>query len=85
MSRQKNEQNDAIKQAAKEREAEMQPTPVVNTAFDAMQEDARKGKTSEDPVSQQERIYRDRADALEKKKDEDIKQAKKDSDGKPKA
>jgi hypothetical protein len=92
MTRHKNEDaaKDAVKEAAKEREAEMKPTPVVRESFDAMQARTqnptdRKG-TSEEPVGFQsdvDRVNRERYEAAEKKKEEDIKALKKSRDGKP--
>lgn len=91
-------QNDAVKQAAKEREAEIKPTPVLRESFDNMQKrvqndtdrngtsETRKGKEDKTPEFQSsvDAEFRARYDASEKQKEEDIKQLKKDSDGKPK-
>lgn len=59
----------AIEAAAKEREAEMTPNPVVHG-------------TTEIPVQQ---LERERYEEMERQKEEDIKRFEKESDGKPKA
>lgn len=88
MSRQKNtQQDDAIAEAAKQREAEMKPTPVVTQSFDAMQNDPVKtqGTTEAGEYSSDvDRVNRERYEAMERQKEEDIKKLKKDSDNKPK-
>lgn len=87
MTRHKNEQNSAIKDAAKEREAEMQPTPEVHEAFDAMQDRtdnpvARDGTTEATPVVNDP--IRQRYEAAEAQKEKDLKEYVKQSDGEPK-
>lgn len=92
MSRHKNEQNDAVSNSAKQREAEMQPTPEVHTSFEAMQERTQKpdpvktegtteipnsGTVTNDPMRQ-------RYEAAEAQKEKDIKEYLKQSDGRPK-
>lgn len=87
MSRQKNEQSDTIKEAAKQREAEMKPTPVVTQSFDAMQNDPVKTQGTTEAgeyTSDVDRVNRERYEAMERQKEEDIKKLKKDSDNKPK-
>ena len=87
MTRHKNEQNDAIKAAAKQREAEMQPTPEVRESFEAMQRRSqnpveRDGTTEGSPIVNDP--MRQRYEAAEAQKEKDIKEYVKQSDGKPK-
>lgn len=87
MTRQKNEQNEAIKTAAKQREAEMQPTPEVHESFEAMQNRsenpvAKSGTTEAGPIVNDP--MRQRYEAAEAQKEKDIKEYVKQSDGKPK-
>ena len=83
----KTEPNKAVKDAAKEREAEMRPTPEVHEAFDAMQDRtdnpvARDGTTEAAPVVNDP--IRQRYEAAEAQKERDIKEYVRQSDGKPK-
>lgn len=85
-----NPQNNAIKEAARQREAEMKPTPVIRESFEDMQKRATdpvktEGTTevssNESPAND---VMRQRFEALERQKDKDIKEYEKQSDGKPK-
>ena len=83
----KTEQNDAIKTAAAQREAEMQPTPEVHESFEAMQRRRenpveRDGTTEAGPIVNDP--MRQRYEAAEAQKEKDIKEYLKQSDGKPK-
>lgn len=86
MTRHKNEDN-AVTNAAKLREAEMQPTPVVHESFDAMQARnenpvAKNGTTEAGPIVNDP--MRQRYEAMEAQKEKDIKEYVKQSDGKAK-
>jgi len=84
MSRHKNA-DPAIEAAAKQREEEMTPTPVVHESFEAMQErtEADRKGTNEDPSITNDPT-RARFESMEKAKDEQNKLYLKQHDGKAK-
>lgn len=84
MSRHKNA-DPAIEAAAKQREEEMTPTPVVHESFEAMQErtEADRKGTNEDPSITNDPT-RARFEAMERQKDADNKRYLKDHDGRAK-
>lgn len=83
MSRHKSDP--AIEAAAKQREEEMTPTPVVHENFNDMQRrnPVETDGTTEVPNTPNDPM-RDRYDALERQKDVDNKRYLKEHDGKPK-
>lgn len=90
MSRHKNVDS-AIETAAKQREAEMKPTPEVHQSFEAMQRRATNpvetDGTTEVPnsgITAPNDPMRERFEAAERQKDADNKRYLKEHDGKPK-
>lgn len=81
--------NNPVNEAAKQREAEMQPTPVVRESFESMQKRADPVKTEGTTEVTHSSVaptdtMKQRYDALEAKKEKDIAEYVKQSDGKPK-
>lgn len=90
MSRHKNVDS-TIETAAKQREAEMKPTPEVHQSFEAMQRRATNpvetDGTTEGPnsgITASNDPMRERFEAAERQKDADNKRYLKEHDGKPK-
>lgn len=83
-------QNNEVTNAAKEREAEMQPTPVVRESFDSMQrrvDPVKTEGTTEVPangVTAPVDAMQQRFQAAEEQKEKDIATLNEQSDGKPK-
>ncbi len=94
MTRHKDTASDQVKAQAEQREKEMEPTPVVRPSFVSMRNPVetegttevsrKKGDAPAEFQSSVDAEYRARYEAAEEQKEKDIKELKKQSDGKPK-